>query len=147
MSVSLSRWLALRESADAAARSADLTKKVIEHLPRDRPLSILDLGSGTGSNVRYLARYLPQDQEWLVVDADGALLDEARTRIASWADRRGVTLRLETQPMNLGAGDSPASNIYDAAANDTRIARSRSLLLILGPDRRGKEDERSDNTE
>lgn len=105
MSALLSRWLALRESADAAARSVDLTQTVIEHLPRDRPLRILDLGSGTGSNVRYLARYLPQDQEWLLVDADGALLDEARTRISSWADRRGVTLRLETQQMNLGALD------------------------------------------
>ena len=47
-------WLALREPADHAARSADLTRATLDALPRDRPLRILDLAAGTGSNLRYL---------------------------------------------------------------------------------------------
>lgn len=49
-------WLALREPADHAARSADLTRAVLDALPRDAPLRILDLAAGTGSNLRYLRR-------------------------------------------------------------------------------------------
>ena len=48
-------WLALREPADHAARSIDLTRALLEALPRDRPLRIVDLAAGTGSNLRYLA--------------------------------------------------------------------------------------------
>jgi hypothetical protein len=47
-------WLALREPADHAARSADLTGAILDALPCDRPLRILDLAAGTGSNLRYL---------------------------------------------------------------------------------------------
>ena len=47
-------WLALREPADHAARSIELTRALFDELPRDRPLRILDLAAGTGSNLRYL---------------------------------------------------------------------------------------------
>jgi hypothetical protein len=51
-------WLALREPADHAARSIDLTRALFEALPQDRPLRILDLAAGTGSNLRYLTSRL-----------------------------------------------------------------------------------------
>ena len=73
---SLSRWLALREPADILARSAALTKAIVARLPPERPLRILDLGSGTGANVRYLSSRLPVPQQWLVVDRDADLLAE-----------------------------------------------------------------------
>jgi SAM-dependent methyltransferase len=70
-------WLALREPLDAASRSAALTRAVVDVLPRDRPLRIVDLGCGTGSNVRYLQRFLPGAHEWLVVDKDPSVLAHA----------------------------------------------------------------------
>jgi hypothetical protein len=48
---SLSTWLALREPADTAARSAVLTQAIVAVLAHARPLRVLDLGSGTGSNL------------------------------------------------------------------------------------------------
>ena len=48
-------WLALREPADAAARSAEL----VDRLALRPPLLIHDLGSGTGSMARWLAPRLP----------------------------------------------------------------------------------------
>jgi len=102
MDGSLSNWLALREPADVAARSAPLTRALIDTLPRDRALRIVDLGTGTGSNVRYLARFGPSkpsgdvgsgaEPHWLLVDADAALLAEARTRLPG----------VQTRQMNLG---------------------------------------------
>lgn len=95
MDESLSKWLALREPADFAARSATLTLAVADTLPRDKPLSILDLGTGTGSNVRYLAERLPPQQRWLIVDRDPALLDEVAARMLAWGAQRGYKTATE----------------------------------------------------
>jgi hypothetical protein len=66
-------WLALREPADAAARASELALYV------GRPLQgrLLDLGGGTGANVRYLTSRLPVPQDWTIVDDDAELLAHA----------------------------------------------------------------------
>jgi hypothetical protein len=99
---SLSGWLALREPADIAARSPALTQAIVAALPHDRPLRILDLGGGTGSNVRYLSSRLPVPQQWLVVDRDPGLLAEVSGLSA------GVNCHVDTLCRNLGALDDPA---------------------------------------
>jgi len=94
----LSDWLALREAADVASRSAALTRAVVERLPRDRPLRAVDLGTGTGSNVRYLMPRLPADaQQWLLVDRDRALI-----ALAIRSLRPMHSIVVETRAMNLG---------------------------------------------
>jgi hypothetical protein len=95
MGHSLADWLALREPFDAAARSDALTRAIADALPRDRPLKIVDLGAGRGSNARYLAGRLPLPQEWLLLDEDATLL----------AAVGSLTSYFETRPMNLGALD------------------------------------------
>lgn len=68
-------WLALREPADAAARSAELARPFAAALPR-RAL-VVDLGAGTGSMGRWLAPFLPKDSRLLSLDGDAALLSRA----------------------------------------------------------------------
>ncbi|TDR89025.1 class I SAM-dependent methyltransferase [Enterovirga rhinocerotis] len=91
-------WLALREPADHAARDRGLMTALGRALARqDRPLRVVDLGSGTGSNLRALAPWLPERQLWSLVDHDERLLDAARERLRDWADEasaEGDTLRL-----------------------------------------------------
>jgi len=96
MHETLSNWLALREPADVAARSAALTRAVVEKLPRDRSLRAVDLGTGTGSNVRYLSRDLPAEQEWLLVDRDPVLLAEAAARLED-EERKGREERKDSE--------------------------------------------------
>lgn len=48
-------------------------------------MRVVDLGSGTGSNLRYLAPRLPGDQSWVVVDHDAALLDELARTDGEWS--------------------------------------------------------------
>jgi len=79
---SLSPWLALRESADAAARSRTLARAIADRLAHLSPVQVLDLGAGTGSNFRYLAPKLNGAQRWLLVDYDATLLAEASARVA-----------------------------------------------------------------
>lgn len=68
-------WLALREPADHAARATpSLLRWLLPSLPAARPLRVLDLACGTGSNLRYLAPRLGAGQSWTVVDHDPLLL-------------------------------------------------------------------------
>ena len=81
-------WLRLREPHDAAARAAQLA----DYLPRaaHAERSIVDLGAGTGANLRYLAPLLGGTQDWLLVDHDPALLAAAPGEIAAWAPTIGA---------------------------------------------------------
>lgn len=72
-------WLALREPADVAARADAVTEFVADALASRAELTIVDLGTGTGSNVRYLGSRLAIPQHWRVVDQDARLLEKARS--------------------------------------------------------------------
>ena len=80
-------WLALREPADMRARSRELAAAVSARLSLRDHLEVVDLGCGTGSNLRGTAPLLGASQSWTLVDYDAALLDAARGALAGWADR------------------------------------------------------------
>ncbi len=81
-------WLALREPADAAARSVRLSYVLSHAVLHHASLRILDLGGGTGSNIRFLAPLLAKPQHWTLVDHDEALLAQVPARMAAWARSR-----------------------------------------------------------
>jgi hypothetical protein len=78
-------WLSLREPADAAARSEALAAGFAG------AGRIVDLASGTGANIRYLAPRLSGAPEWLAVDHDVRLL----AALAPPAGVKVSTLRLD----------------------------------------------------
>jgi hypothetical protein len=78
-------WLALREPADHRARHPALLEALSEHLS-GREAEVVDLGCGTGSNLRAVAPRLGPVQHWRLVDHDSRLLAAARARLAAWAD-------------------------------------------------------------
>ena len=88
-------WLALRENADAAARSTELLKPLLDRLPEGE-LVIRDLGCGTGSMGRWLTGRLPMPQHWILTDRDPALLARAAASLPAPAtsviDERDLTL-------------------------------------------------------
>lgn len=67
-------WLALREPVDHVSRAPALLPLLAAAARAGHWSRVLDLASGTGSNLRYLAPRLPQGQEWTLVDHDDALL-------------------------------------------------------------------------
>ena len=72
-------WLALREPADHRARDDSLLRILNARWRLLGWTRVLDLGSGTGSNLRYLRSRLPTPQEWTLVDRDPLLLKHAAT--------------------------------------------------------------------
>lgn len=88
-------WLTLREPADRRARSAALLAPLVARVDasrehQSRSVSILDLGTGTGANVRYVAPHLSRAQRWCLVDRDPDLLRQLPKHIAAWALDRGA---------------------------------------------------------
>lgn len=79
-------WLALREPVDHRSVNRDLAARVAAHFDGPDHISIMDLGCGTGSNLRGSCHLFADSQHWTLVDYDKALLRAARERLSAWAD-------------------------------------------------------------
>jgi hypothetical protein len=82
-------WLALREPVDASSRAAGLATLLREQVggmqSRHSRAEIIDLGAGTGANLRYAAPLLTGAQEWLLVERDPVLLAAMAQQIRAWS--------------------------------------------------------------
>lgn len=83
-------WLRLREPADHSARNRQLVASLLSYLGASENVTLLDLGCGSGSNLRALAPDLPMPQHWHLVDYNPVLLDAAREEIEMWLPRANV---------------------------------------------------------
>ncbi|MCA1299140.1 class I SAM-dependent methyltransferase [Stappia indica] len=77
------QWLALREPVDLRARNAAVREAFVSALKQrqarlQRPLTLLDLGSGTGASARALSPHLPFPHRWRLAEFDPALIAVAR---------------------------------------------------------------------
>jgi len=110
-------WLSLRQAADHAARDTALTATAAAWLTQrqtesQRPLRILDLGSGSGSNPRYLAPRLPGPQHWTLLDQDASLLARAVDGCQSLRDCHGRPVSAESRQADLHTLDTTAFAEY-----------------------------------
>lgn len=72
-----SHWLSLREPVDHRSRAANLSLLLTDYWKDHEDIKILDLGCGTGSNMRYLSPYLEnKNQQWTLLDHDLSLLQQ-----------------------------------------------------------------------
>ncbi len=124
-------WLALRAVADARARAAQLTRLAADWLLQrhraGRALRLLDLGSGSGANPRFLAPRLPGPQHWVLVDHDPALLARACSGCRGLRDGDGRPVRVTPHRCDLrklgGEGFAGADLVCASALLDLVDAR------------------------
>ena len=91
-------WLKLREGADVRSRNAGVGEAVAAKFALRASVNVVDLGCGTGANLRATATLLPNRQQWTLVDHDAALLSAAQKELSHWADEavsEGDGLRLK----------------------------------------------------
>src|SRR5215207_10737805 len=105
-------WLLLREPADAAARSAELTERLGRHLRAAGRLVIHDLGGGSGAMGRWLAARLRGPQHWVVHDRDAHLLERA---VADAPNGTTVEAR-RSDVTRLTPGDLAGASLITASA-------------------------------
>ena len=113
-------WLALREPVDHRSRAAAILSRLAPAWRAGGWSRVVDLGAGTGSNVRYLAPRLPGARHWTLVDHDAALLARAAvpagaavTRVAGDLAAAGPAAVREA-----GAGLVTASALLDLVSQD-----------------------------
>jgi SAM-dependent methyltransferase len=74
-------WLALREPMDHASINSQVREALRRHFTRHTSIRVVDLGCGTGSNVRGTAGALGRRQTWTLVDYDPKLLKAAAFKL------------------------------------------------------------------
>ncbi len=79
-------WLALREPVDHRSINVELRAQVAAHLSSVPHVRVMDMGCGSGSNLRALADHLGHSQHWTLVDWDENLLSHAREAISAWGE-------------------------------------------------------------
>lgn len=129
-------WLALREPHDAAARAAELVGLLRTHPPMTRngadaalvAREIVDLGSGSGANLRWLAPRLGGEQAWLLVDHDAALLAAAERTLLEWAAATGAAALAESPARGPGRDGWLDDIVVTGADFACRVRRARADL-------------------
>ena len=94
-------WLDLREPVDAMSRNPASTAELLAWRQTHDRLSVLDLGSGTGANCRYLAPLLGGQQHWVLIDHDPALMARGQELLGRWAGKQPSNLNLEWRRLDL----------------------------------------------
>ena len=131
-------WLALREPADHRARNACVSAAVALMFARRDTVRVVDLGCGTGSNLRALAPLLPDRQHWRLIDADRALLAAARAALTRWADRAGAdpdgSLRIWHGTKTITVVFEPAdlaANLDDTLAGEVDLVTAAAFFDLV----------------
>jgi hypothetical protein len=135
-----SDWLALREQEDARARSRRLALAAARRL-EPGPIVIHDLGSGTGSMMRWLAPLLPGPQTWVLHDWNTSLVDHASNGVTPLdRERRPVSVRTRHQELALldpddleGASLVTASALIDVLTSEELRTVARACVAIGCP--------------
>jgi hypothetical protein len=126
-----SDWLSLREAQDSRARSRDLARAVLALLP-DGPMTVHDLGSGTGSMMRWLAPLLPGPQAWVLHDWNANLTRHALDGEAP-RDRDGAPVSITTRVgelEELRAADLEGASLVTASALLDVLTASEAHAIV-----------------
>ena len=119
-------WLALREPLDAAARSTALLDALLEKTGSHTNWNVIDLGAGSGANLRYLSPRLPGVQRWTLVDHDAELLAVAAQR----ADTLHVSVDLRRLDLAREFSASRGALIFPSGA----LVTASALLDLVSRD-------------
>lgn len=131
-------WLALREPVDHRSRAHTLVEDLASWLRENasggrangadtaRPIEVVDLACGAGSNLRYLSPRLPATQSWTLIDHDDDLLTRAATGVD--VHHRVVTAR---RSLSVAGIDAVAEVIRPASADRPDVVTASALFDLV----------------
>ena len=94
-------WLDRRYQYDNAARDKKVEEACLNYLENKSSVTILDIGSGTGSNCLYFMEKMPTVQNWIFVEHDEHLSKYALERIKKQASELGYSIKGDAQKLCL----------------------------------------------
>jgi hypothetical protein len=113
-----SAWLDLREPYDEAARDPEIAIRIGDWSATRSHLNVVDLGAGTGANLRWLAPRLRCAQSWTLIELDQDLIADGMSRLmpdVEWSYR----------PLDL------ARDLETAIPPDTDLVTTSALLDLV----------------
>ncbi|MFC4496505.1 class I SAM-dependent methyltransferase [Streptomyces ovatisporus] len=124
-------WLSLREGADVQARSSELLEPLRAFLAGPPPaggggtgpLTIRDLGCGTGSMGRWLASRLDGPQRWIMYDRDPDLLAGIASRMPDEA--------ADGSPVEVVPQERDVTGLTSSDLAGTSVVVASALLDLL----------------
>lgn len=147
MSGFASDWLALREPYDHAARARDLLATLAAWAGERDRLEVVDLGSGTGSNLRGTSPHLPAAQTWTLIEYDPQLIEAGSLGLAELPTAVTARYRELDLARELDAAVPAGTHLVTAAAFAdlvsaawldrlvaTVTARQTALYMVLSYD-------------
>lgn len=138
-------WLALRRPADHQARHPQLTAQAAGWLAQYELPEVVDLGTGTGSNYRYLNARLSSDTRWYLMDQDEILLARLQEQLEAGArvDVRKTWLTADSLEEQIPESVSliTASALIDLVSREwleslagVATQRGAAILMVLSYD-------------
>jgi len=118
-------WLRQREPVDRRSRNVAVAAALRSAFARVPTIRVVDLGCGTGANLRATAPLLGQEQDWTLLDNDPGLLESARAVLGAWADdteqvgdgmrllKDGTTIRVRFRQCDIAADPAAATQGAD----------------------------------
>ena len=128
-------WLDRRYHYDNAARDKKVEKACLDYLKNKSSVTILDIGSGTGSNCLYFLEKMPAVQNWIFVEHDERLSKYALERIKKQASQLGYTIEVGPQKLILQKEDRQVEITYltDSFLDlDKKVDLSKVDLVTAG---------------
>jgi SAM-dependent methyltransferase len=123
-------WLDLREPVDHRSRAEALLTPLREWWAGGGRSTVLDLGCGTGSNLRYLAPKLTGPQSWTLIDHDEELL--AKVGMPAGAPAADVATRPLRADLAEAIPEVEAADLVTLA--DACVGRRCGVLFALSYD-------------
>ncbi|MBK5968622.1 MULTISPECIES: class I SAM-dependent methyltransferase [Thiorhodovibrio] len=109
-------WLSLREPVDHRSRSPRVLATLCRWAAGKKLLRVIDLGCGSGSNLRYLSPRLPVSQRWVCVDQDAELLQRLAANTPKSPQLLGLTTRVASLHTSGLLANIDASTLLTASA-------------------------------
>lgn len=125
-------WLTLRADADRRARNPVLAEKLRHHFAEVPRLRIMDLGAGTGNNMRATGPLLPAAQDWLLIDNDPALLGEASAEPGTTVKTAVTDLANDIGALLAGPADLVTASAFFDLCGAAWMERFARLLASSG---------------
>jgi microcystin synthetase protein McyG len=111
---------------------------IMEQLPQDRTLRILELGAGTGGTTAHIVKDLSTDRiDYVYTDISNHFLDKAKEKFRKYPFLRYELLNIEQDPERLGFSPHQfdvvfASNVLHATVDLTHSVGNALSLLASG---------------
>ena len=87
-------WLFQREKIDNLSKNKFIISKINSYLKTLDQIRIIDLGTGTGSNFRYLSKKIKfKNQSWTLMDISKSSLNEAKKNIIANSKIKKINLK------------------------------------------------------